>query len=172
MVSTTVPGITNAMKLQVVQFIFNNYKRNHVFSFNFLSSTDSSVPMETPTIEMLIIVDQSVNESSKLLNPKRYGNAKVKIVSPNDRWCLPKNYSKSRRYLSWKKYLRLRVFEKACRWENIEEFCSRRLKMLCIISFWLQFRGIEVRYRIRESWRTRIGDCCLWWPSTCLWEHW
>ena len=71
--------------------------------------------METPTIEMLIIVDQSVNESSKLLDPKIYdSNSNVKIVSPNGRWCLSENDLEARSDFS-PKYVRPRVFKKACR---------------------------------------------------------
>ena len=50
------------------------------------------VLIENPMSEILIIVDQTINASCKLLNPKMYNNANVKIMSPNSRWYLSKKY--------------------------------------------------------------------------------
>ena len=79
--------------------------------------------MTIPTTEMLIIVDQYVDESCKLLNTRMYGNANVRIMSPNGLWCLSEKYSKPR------------VFKKVHRWGNIGELWNRNIEIFffCLI---------------------------------------
>ena len=100
--------------------------------------------MTISTAVMLIIVDQDVDESSELLNTSVYGNANVRIMSPNGLWCLSK------------KYLTPRVFKKVHKWGNIRELWSMKIKILHVLSIWSQGQGVQVRYTYRESQRTKL----------------